>query len=296
MVVLKLILYILFAVVMGLLYLGYARKFTARIHRRYGPPIYQQFLDVLKLFSKKNLISHGVIFDLGVVMGLGGIILTLLFVPAANFYNLSNYGDFLVIIYLIMIPSLGMALGAGEAANPNAIIGISRALIVMLGYEIPFTFVIMALMLIIGDTSLAGIIQYQQQENIWFLWKMPLAAIAMLAVLQGQLGEKPFEVMVAPHEIATGPMVEYGGKYLGMLFLFKAVALFVELTIFIDLFMGGANTILELVIKQLVLFSIILIINAVYPRYRTEQVVKFYIAIPNSLALIAVIKALLMTR
>jgi len=289
---LKITLYILSATALGLLYMGYARKFVARIDRRYGPPIYQQFIDILKLFSKKNLISHGVIFDLSVMMGLGGIIATLLFVPAANFYSFSNYGDLLVILYLLMIPALGMALGAGEAANPNASIGISRALILMLGYEIPFTFIFMAIMLTVKSTSLAQMAVFQQTHGFWFLWKMPFAALAMIAVLQGQLGEKPFDIMVAPHEIATGPMVEFGGKYLGMLFLFKAISIFVELTIFIDLFLGGAHNVIDLVIKQVILFSIVLMINAVYPRFRTEQTVKFYLLIPNTLALIEIIRVL----
>jgi len=50
---------------------GIARKIEARIHRRCGPPFWQNFIDIFKSLTKHS-ISHGFIFDFGVLMALGG--------------------------------------------------------------------------------------------------------------------------------------------------------------------------------------------------------------------------------
>ena len=61
-------------------------------------------------------------------------------VPGMN--GIAEKGGMIVLLYLTMIPSLGMALGVGQCANPNGSIGISRALTAMLAYDIPFVIVI----------------------------------------------------------------------------------------------------------------------------------------------------------
>ena len=33
----------------AVLFMGLSRKITARVHRRYGPPLYQPIIDVVKL-------------------------------------------------------------------------------------------------------------------------------------------------------------------------------------------------------------------------------------------------------
>ena len=106
------------------------------------------------------------------------------------------------------------------------------------------------------------------------------------------LGEKPFDQPIAPHEIASGPMVEFGGKYLGMLMIWHAVAIIVELTLFIDLFFGGATNLLTWFIKILAVFIFALTINAVFPRFRIERAFGFYWKWPTIIAFLGLIYAL----
>ena len=49
----------LFSGTMGLLVGWVDRKVTARIHSRVGPPWYQNFFDIVKLFYKETLIPEG---------------------------------------------------------------------------------------------------------------------------------------------------------------------------------------------------------------------------------------------
>ncbi len=275
----------------GMFFNGFARKVTARIHNRIGPPIYQGYIDVFKLFAKKTNISHGWIFDLAALFSVAGITLAFLFLPVAGFTLLSTEGDIFLILYLLAIPALGFALGAGASGNPNAAVGIMRALILMLAYELPLVMVVVAMMIHYNTTSLATLVQMQSGMH-WaiFVPVFFIGAIIVDMALQGMLMEKPFDIAIAPHEIASGPMVEFGGKHLGALMLYKMMAIVVETTLFVDLFLGGGVVLsvsqygwIAYVVNFLVWFALItlvfflaLLINAVFPRFRIEQALKFY--------------------
>ena len=144
------------ALLMGLFLLGLARKIIARIHCRYGPPIYQPVIDVIRMMSQVS-ISHGVLFELGVVLSLAGSLVTVLFIPlggspeAQPFAHsvlcpLSGSGALLVVMCLMLLGPVGLTLGAGESTNPNASIGVSRKMLLALAYEVPYLLVILAVM------------------------------------------------------------------------------------------------------------------------------------------------------
>lgn len=273
----------------GLIYMGLARKITARIHNRYGPPFYQNIIDVIKLLSKKNTISHGVMFDLGPVFAFTGALLSLYFIPIANKPLFSFQGDIIVVLYLLVIAPLGMALGAGNSGNPNAAIGIARALTLMLGYEVVMVISVVAVMIYNHSASFMDIINAQKGGIAhWNLWPLFLSAVAMDIAMQAMLGEKPFDQPIAPHEIASGPMVEYGGRYLSMLQFYHSIAIILETGIFVNLFLGGGNFIWWFV-KSFIVFFIALLINAVMPRFRIGQAFKFYWSYPGIIGILGLI-------
>ena len=64
--VLELIFYPFIAFVIGIILMGLFRKIMARIQRRYGPPLLQPLIDIIRFFSQRT-VSHGKIFSLGVI-------------------------------------------------------------------------------------------------------------------------------------------------------------------------------------------------------------------------------------
>jgi NADH-quinone oxidoreductase subunit H len=254
---------------------GLARKIEARIQRRYGPPFWQNFIDIFKGLTKHS-ISHGFIFDFGVLMALGGTIATVLFIPAGSIVVFPGLDNVFVVIYLLAIGLLGMAMSAVGSGNPNASIGIGRALTQMLGYELPFMIVLLGVFFHYRTSSLSELVELQISGGSYNAWIMPIGAIVAFISLMGMLGKKPFDTFIAPAEIASGPLVEYSGKYLGMLLIQHAFATFIEIGLFVNLFLGGGRTLWEFLLKFFLVYFLAVIISSIMPRFRVEQAVKFY--------------------
>lgn len=255
---------------------GISRKVVARLQKRNGPKWYQEFLDIFKLLSKRAT-SHGWIFDLGVVMALGGIIATAAFMPlTTEFMAFKGFDNFFIFVYLIAVGMLGMAMSASGSGNPLASIGVMRALTTMVAYEVPFMIVVMTIIKLSTKSSLSGIAAYQQDTNMWFMFALPIGFVVAFICLLGMLGKKPFETYIAPAEIASGPMVEYGGKQLGMLFIMHEITVFIEVSLFVHLLLGGATNILEFLLKYFVVYSVANLVSNVNGRFKIDQVVVFF--------------------
>jgi len=278
----------LVAFVVGLAMVLMMRRLRARIERRVGPPLLQPLYDVIKLYGKKTQISHGVLHDLGIMMVIGGYIAAEIFLPVPGMLGMAREGDLITLVYLMMVPSLGLALGVGQCANPNGSIGISRALTSMLAYDVPFIIVIAGAVMLYGTSNLPTIIEMQQADGIggWGISVMPLLAIAGMISSHAMLGKEPFELYVAPAEIATGPMVEMSGKYLGALFVMQCFQVYTVSVIFVTLFLGGGENWLTFLAKIFAVVAISSSITVIFPRYKTDHVIRWLWKWPTGIALL----------
>jgi NADH-quinone oxidoreductase subunit H len=222
------------------------------------------------------------------MMLLGGYIASEILLPVPGMHGLADQTDLLILMYLLMVPMLGMALGVGQCANPNGSIGISRALSSMLAYDVPFVIVVAGAAISYGSTNLVQIIEIQQQGGpaTWGLFSMPLLAIAGMISMYAMLGKEPFEIYVAPAEIATGPMVEMSGKYMGALFVMQCFQLYTVGVLYTTLFLGGGTSWLTFLPKVFAVVFISVAITNVYGRYRTDDVIRWIWKWPTGIALL----------
>jgi NADH-quinone oxidoreductase subunit H len=263
---------------------GIIRKVIGRLQRRRGPVWYQEFLDIFKACSR-SAITHGWIFDFGVIMAVGGISATAMFMPVANIIAFPGVDNFFIFVYLLAVGMLGMAMSASGSGNPNASIGVMRALTSMMAYEVPFLVVVLTIVKITGTSSLSAIAAYQQ-SNTMFAIMLPIGfGVAFLSLL-AMLGKKPFETFIAPAEIASGPMVEYGGKQLGLLFIMHEITLFIEVSLFVNLFLGGGPTLPIFLIKYFLVYLVASLISNVLGRWKIDDVVRFFYKWPLFLAIV----------
>ncbi|NOX87380.1 MAG: NADH-quinone oxidoreductase subunit H [Chlorobi bacterium] len=288
---------VILAFVVGMTYGGIVRKITARVQNRKGPPWYQNFIDAYKLYSKSTAIHHGWMQQMGPAFLMVSSVVTLMFVPVLNnggwFENLTFKGDLIFLLYLMVFGSLGMALGAGQTGNPNSAIGVTRGLSQMVGYEIPWVMALVALMIQYKTTSITGLMEVQQESGTWLMFSSPFAFIAAVLAMLGMFRYSPFDIVGAPTELASGPVSENGGKYLFTMMSSGSIFAFVKLTLYVDIFMGGASNLVVLVVKTFTLYMIPVLYGIVSPRYRTEQSIRFFWGWPLFFGLLAIVYAVI---
>ncbi|MFO8065355.1 MAG: respiratory chain complex I subunit 1 family protein [Spirochaetota bacterium] len=278
----------------GILLMGTTARIRARVQGRIGIPVWQPYIDIIKNNAKRTSVSHGVMFYLGPVFRLAGGIGTLMFIPvifgSTVFGNFSFAGDVLLVIYFIFFGQLGMALGAGEGGHPYSAIGVSRGLAQMTAFEVPFTLSVIALVVQHGTLSITELVAAQQGGILaWHLFSNPLATAAALIAFLGMTGNNPFSVVTAPQEIPIGPPTEYQSSYMGMLQSNRAIFNGAKLVLYMNLFLGGAGNIFEMVLKTFALYMLTVIVGVSFPRFRPEQSIRFFLKIPAAIGILAVI-------
>ena len=283
---------ILIAYAVGFLYYGLYRNITARFQRRFGPPIWQSFMDSIKFWLKDETTSHGWMFYLGPIIMMSGAILTLLFIPffssGEHFVGLSHYGNLFLILYLLVLGPLGNALGVGSAGNPFGVMGITRGLSRLFALELPFYIALIAIMSLTQSADIATISNAQTTYNAL---SYPLLFIAALFSFIGMMGQSPFDVVGAPVEVYSGPASEFSGKFLALLMSQSAIFTFAKLLLMVHLFLGGADGFLELLTKTFILFLFVISFGSLYGRFKTPQSIDFLLKVPTSIAVVGLILA-----
>lgn len=301
----------LFALIIGLVLLGVDRKVAARLQRRVGPPLYQPFIDIVKLCYKELMIprtAHKTAFQLAPILGFVGMFATAVLIPIPGVYNgLSQVNNLLILLYLLAIPALALMLAGSASSSPFGAIGFSREMMMMMAYEIPLVIVFLTLALKVGvlqgttvSFSLSEIVNYQLGNGslIGDLTLLP-AAMAFLCYIPGTIGVVPFDIPEAETEIVEGPILEYSGIGLAFFKAMNAMKLYIVLAIAVALFFpailpfGKFANLLWFVFKicLLMIFAITLVRTST-GRLRIDQAFKFYLFLPTGLAAISLILTL----
>ncbi|MBK1694199.1 formate hydrogenlyase subunit 4 [Chromatium weissei] len=278
---------------MGFLFYGFYRQFNARVQRRWGPSIFQNFFDNMKFLFKTETIIHGPMFFFGPMIIFAGAVTTVLFVPYLKdsiwLQGFSQSGNMILIVYLLVVGPLGNALAVGSSGNPFGVMGVTRGLTRLMGLEVPFLLGLALVMVQHETASVHAIMAAQPDFAHWNLVTNPLAFLVMILPFMASQHASPFDVVGAPVEVYAGPRVEFSGRLLGILMTQNMMMTVAKLVLIADLFLGGATTIWELIAKTFALFLLTAAISTSFPRLRTEQTVDFFWKIPLGLGVISVI-------
>ncbi len=278
----------------GLLMGAAMRKIGARVGKRYGIPWFQPWINLVKNYAIRTSLSHGIMFYLGPVFRLSGGIGLFLFMPmiigSQLWLNYSFQGDLVLIMYFQFFGMLGMALGAGEGGHPYSAIGISRGLSQFTTIELPLTLAIISIAIQYDTLSIIEIVQAQQGGFMnWTVFTNPVATIAAMLSLLGVLSHSPFNLVIAPNENPIGPPTEYHGSFLGVLQTNRAILHVVEAALFMNLFFGGATNWFEFFAKTFLIYFWSVFVGVVFPRFRIEQSVSWFLKVPLVIGVLAVI-------
>ena len=304
---------LLFCVVFGVLMAGIDRKLVARMQRRVGPPILQPWYDFVKCCAKETIIprcAKKAIFIGAPYLGLACLIVIALFIPVGSYGSAFTAGaDLVVILYLLTIAGVTLIIGASSTGSPYAGVGLSREMVAMISYELPFVLVLLAVGRVAGADSglgctfsLSTIAAYQAANGPLIAhWALIPAAIAMLLVIPCEVGSHPFDIAEAETEICEGALAEYSGHPLGVFRLSHYVKMYIMTARFCAMFLGGitvglagtvgvvVDVLIFLVLCGVVSFICMTLPHAVCARLRVEQVFKFYWTVVAGLAALSLV-------
>jgi len=278
----------------GMLLTALIQKIGARVGRRYGIPIWQNYADLLKNYGLRSSITHGVMFYLGPVFRLSGGVGLLLFVPAIYgsymFSNLSFAGDLILALYFVFFGTLGMALGAAESGHPYAAIGITRGLSQVTAAELPFALAVFAVALQYQTLSMTDIVAAQQGgiQN-WTLLTNPLAVAAAMLSFLGSMMRPPFDVVLAPQEIPIGPPTEYHSSYLALMQTNRMIFPIAKIVVYMNLFFGGAASWPVFFLKVFLIYMVSVLVGVVFPRFRVEQSIRWFLVWAVPIGVLAIV-------
>jgi formate hydrogenlyase subunit 4 len=263
------------------LYEGIIRKLTAKVQSRQGPPIYQPYLDLLKLLGKDNLVSDNWAFKLAPMMAFAAVTAVVTIVPIGFKPNmLTQYADVITIVYLLTLAGISILLGALSSKNAYAMIGASREMITMIMVEpiLAMTFILGAVRMksLAIDASMFSIL------STGYSWSVVLMLVVYLMALQAFVARQPFDISEAEVEILEGPFIEYSGPNYA---LFKYSMMLKQMfytVLFVTVFMPFLHTgifVVDLILQLLavaVIFVLIALLGSTNPRLRIDQAVKYY--------------------
>ncbi|MEW7981180.1 MAG: NADH-quinone oxidoreductase subunit H [gamma proteobacterium symbiont of Phacoides pectinatus] len=278
----------------GLLLNALIAKIAARVGRRHGIPILQNYVDLIKNYGLRSSITHGAMYYLGPVFRLSGGVGLLLFVPTIHgslmFANLSFAGDLILALYFVFFGTLGMALGAGESGHPHAAIGISRGLSQVTAAELPFALAVFSVALQYQTLSVSEIVAAQQGGMLnWTLFTNPFAVAAAMLSFLGSMMRPPFDVVIAPQEIPIGPPTEYHSSYLALMQTNRAIFPIAKVVVYMNLFFGGATSWPLFCVKVFLIYMVSVLVGVVFPRFRVEQSVRWFLVWALPLGVVAIL-------
>ncbi|MEM2026054.1 MAG: complex I subunit 1 family protein, partial [Desulfurococcaceae archaeon] len=220
----------LFFSILGLLYEWIDRKFYARLQNRVGPlytgpsGFLQPFADFVKLMAKEDVVPEGAekpIFSAVPVFALALSLFAVLFLPVYGTRGIISFeGDIVVLMVIMTLFVVLIFLGGISSASRYSEIGSERAILQLLGYEIPLVASVIgaAAVTVKANPSLSirGIVE--AQSGLWSIFGIQALGFAIfLLAAQAELERTPFDIPEAETEIVAGWMTEYSGKKLALL-------------------------------------------------------------------------------
>ncbi|HEY4711906.1 MAG TPA: complex I subunit 1 family protein [Dehalococcoidia bacterium] len=301
----------------SMLYRGIDRKLVAHMQGRVGPPLVQPFRDVQKLLIKENIIPDGAVswlFNAAPFICLITSALLLLYIPMfGQKALLGGFGDALLVVYLLILPSLAFAAGGFASSSPYATVGAQREMVLLMSLEFPLAVSVVSLGWRIGHAATANPFMFSTiaEYPIWSLVG-PLGVIgslilmfALLVATSGKSAKVPFDMAEAETEIAGGILVEYSGRNLCLFYLADIIKAFAVSALVVALFIpynlsslvgigapvpaGIVDGLFFLVKVFAVMFISISVIRTAMARFKISQASWVYIIALTIISLIGLI-------
>ena len=291
------VLLVLLSFLVGILFQGIQRKLVARFQHRIGPPVFQPLYDILKLLSKETIIPRSSVkpvFVISPFVALAAMVTAVLLVPVAGITFWGFTGDVIVLLYVFVLASIGIIVGASASGSPFSAVGASREITLLISLKLPLSIAVLSAAFIAKSFSIGAI----AQNNTYLLL---VGALAYFLCMLGELGRAPFHVSEAETEIVEGVYTEYSGRLLAAYKIAESFRFYALPMLFAALFLPipdiGAPGMLVLQLGFAFIAVVVsAVVEAVSARFKIQHVSGFYLKGVLALALIQMAIALLVPK
>lgn len=200
---------------------GVIKKCKALLQGRYGPPIWQPYLDLLKLFGKQPVLSKysSWLSQAGPMIYTGAIFYAAAIVPWSGSPGLRSYnGDLILVISLFALGRFFIALVGLDAASAFGGMGSSREMLISALAEPAALLALFTVAIPAGSTNLGIVARFAMQEG-WGDFALPrlLALIAFMLIVLAETGRIPIDNPDTHLELTMvheGMVLDLSGRYL----------------------------------------------------------------------------------
>lgn len=264
------------------------RKISGWIQARVGPKhvgpqgILQTVADTIKLLQKENIVPRHADY---LVFSSAPLIVTVAALLGYVVIPWGKLGDWILIVrdlnigvlYFAAMSSLvviGILTGGWSSNNKYALLGGLRSASQLISYELPLGFAIISVAMMAGSLSTVEIVNAQQ--DVWFVFKQPLAFLIFLTAAAAETNRVPFDLPEAESELVAGYFAEYTGMRFALFQLGEYAEMLAMAAMTTVLFLGGWRgpwlpPILWFFIKTYAVVFFFMWVRWTYPRLRIDQ-------------------------
>jgi NADH-quinone oxidoreductase subunit H len=300
------------------------RRLLARLQARIGPNragpagLLQPVADGLKLIFKESVTPKAVdipIYFLAPVLVVVPALIIFAVIPVGKGPMFQLASDINVgVLYVLGVMGVavyGITLAGWASNNKYASLGGLRASAQVISYELGMGLSIVAVVLMAGTMSLAGIVEAQYPEQFggilgWFIFRQPVAAVIFGITILAETMRAPFDLVEAEQELTAGYMTEYSGMKFALFFMGEYVKMIAVSALFTTFFLGGWSGpfVAQVPILSVVYFTAkvalcllaMIVIRATLPRMRYDRLMGFgwKVLVPVALANVIVTAGLIL--
>jgi len=260
---------------------GIIRKLVAFVHSRIGPPIYQPYLDILKLLGKEEIVSSkSILFRLSPVFAFAAILTVSMLTPIGAKPPLGFAGEIIVFIYLISFVAVMIIISGVTSENPFGIVGSGREMMMVLTVEPVLAIALITAGVKSGSMMFGDMMVWQLSHSPSL--SMVIVGVTLFVAIVAQLARLPFDMVEADQEIMEGPFIEQSGPKLALFKWGFYAKQLIFASIFVSIFIPWPHiailplAILVTLLKVAVILILVGVVHAVNPRLRIDQSIKYF--------------------
>jgi len=287
------------------------RKAKARAQNRVGPlftgprGVLQPLADFLKLMFKEEINPIGIdrlLLTVIPIIGTSIYMFMLFYIPIYDIKGLLWYPADL--IFLLGLSALfgGLIIITGYAnPGPYSNVGAARFGELFISYEVPFVLSVATAAIIADSSTLYKIVEFQASHYPIIICA-PIGAFILFISTLAKIERVPFDVGEAETEIAAGWQVELSGRRLAFYRFSINLEMLFGVGLFVTLYLGGPlgpiilgikwlSYVIWFFVKFFAVLIVLSVVEAVFARFRIDQVLTIYWKALTPLAILQIFLA-----